>query len=92
MRNLTAEDLAEKEQRAHEEREAARDSNPAATKRAKVARAKPTGHENTTTISGASESEYASDSSCSESESDGSMLADFSDGLDLSDSDWRGGS
>ena len=54
MRELTAEDLAEKEQRAHEEREAARDSNPAATKRAKVARAKPTGHENTTTISGAS--------------------------------------
>ena len=54
MRNLTAEDPAEKEQRAHEEREAARDSNPAATKRAKVARAKPTGHENTTTISGAS--------------------------------------
>ena len=62
-------------------------SNPAATKWAKVARSKPTRHETTTAISGATDLEYASDSCSSESESDGSMLADFSDGLDLSDSD-----
>ena len=62
-------------------------SNPAATKRAKVAQAKPTRHESTATISGTSESEDASDGSSSESESDASMVDEVSDGLSLSDSD-----